>query len=253
MNDRKIAFIFPGQGAQKVGMGKELFDNFKCFRDVFDTASNVLGYDIKKLVYEANDDINKTIFTQPAILTVELATLSILKELGVKASLLAGYSLGEYACLVASGVISIPDAMRLISLRAKYMQEDGDIVPGAMAAVIGLTGAEVEKIISGIPDVWIANYNTEKQVSISGKKEGVDRASEKLKEAGARRVIPVNVSGAFHTELLARASERFSKDLEGIKISTPKIPYYTNVTGEKVESSDGIPELLSRQIKSPVR
>ncbi len=253
MNKRKICFLFPGQGAQKVGMLGDFFEEFVCFKGIFDDVRKWTGIDVGKIVYEPNDLINQTKWTQLSVLTVELGLLRVLRDVGIRPFVMAGYSLGEYACLVQSGVLTEEAAIRLIVRRAECMESACPAGTGGMAAVIGKTWDEVKKILAPYDKVWIANYNTKSLVSISGERKQVEMASEDLKDAGAKRVIPVNVSGPFHTPLLNKASEEFASLLDDFDFSGPETGYYANCTGGLVRKGDDVKSLLSKQISSPVK
>ncbi len=250
---KKIAFIFPGQGSQYVGMGKDFYDNFACAKDVIDLAEKVSGMDMQALLFEENENINITKYTQIAMLADELAILRAVEEKGYKSSVNAGLSLGEYAALVASGVMTEADAFRVIVKRGAFMQE---AVPtgGAMSAVIGLDNPTIEKICAeteGI--VSVANYNCPGQTVITGEESAVAAAGAALKEAGARRIMPLNVSGPFHSDMLKEAGEKLAAELEKIEIHDITTPYITNVTADYVTDKAQVKELLQQQISSSVR
>ena len=250
---KKIAFIFPGQGSQYVGMGKDFYDNYACAKEMIDLAEKVSGMDMKALLFEENENLNITKYTQIAMLADELAVLRAVEEKGFHASVNAGLSLGEYAALVASGVMSAEDAFRIVVKRGAYMQE---AVPegGAMTAVMGLANDVIEKICQeteGI--VSVANYNCPGQTVITGEKTAVDAAAVKMKEAGAKRCIPLNVSGPFHSAMLIPAGEKLAKELEQAEIHEIETPYITNVTADYVTDKNEVKELLEKQISSSVR
>ncbi|MCD8151692.1 MAG: ACP S-malonyltransferase [Clostridiales bacterium] len=250
---KKTAFVFPGQGSQYIGMGKDFYENFSCSKAVIDLAANVSGMDIKSLLFEENDQINITKYTQIAMLSDELAILRAVEERGFHSDINAGLSLGEYAALVASGVMTEEDAFRVIVKRGAYMQE---AVPtgGAMTAVMGLDNAVIERICAeteGI--VSVANYNCPGQTVITGEEDAVNRAAASLKEAGARRCMPLNVSGPFHSEMLKEAGEKLAAELENIEIHDIATPYITNVTADYVTDKTQVKDLLKRQISSSVR
>ncbi len=249
----KTAFVFPGQGSQYIGMGKDFYDQFPASKAVIDLASEISGYDMPALLFEENDQINITKYTQIAMLADELAIWSAVLEQGISSDVNAGLSLGEYAALVASGVMRTEDAFRIIVKRAVYMQE---AVPsgGAMTAVMGLDAPTIERICSetgGI--VSVANYNCPGQIVITGEEDAVDRAAESMKKAGAKRCVPLNVSGPFHSAMMAGAGERLAKDLDTVVFSEIKTPYITNVTADYVTDRNQVKDLLVRQISSPVR
>ncbi|MCC8028662.1 MAG: ACP S-malonyltransferase [Lachnospiraceae bacterium] len=250
---KRTAFIFPGQGSQYVGMGKDFYDNFACAREMIDLAEKVSGMDMKNLLFEENEQLDITRYTQIAMLADELAILRAVEEKGFRSSVNAGLSLGEYAALAASGVMTAEDAFRVIVKRGAYMQE---AVPagGAMTAVMGMDNAVIEKICSeteGI--VSVANYNCPGQTVITGEEGAVAAAAATLKEAGAKRCIPLNVSGPFHSVMLKDAGVKLAKELESVEIHDIATPYITNVTADYVTDKTQVKDLLERQISSPVR
>lgn len=250
----KKAFIFPGQGAQYVGMGKQFYEQFEDSREFFDKASDILGFDMSKLCFEDNDDINQTEYTQVAILTVCAAILAQINKTNVKPDVCAGLSLGEYVALYESKVLSYEDAVRLLRKRGILMQESVPDGKGSMSAVIGMDADKIDEICAGIDGiVSVANYNCPGQIVITGEKEAVEKASEELKEAGARRVIPLKVSGPFHSQMLCGAGEELSKVLDTVDIKKPEIPYVANVNASYVDSDSNIASLLTEQISSPVK
>lgn len=248
----KTAFIFPGQGSQYVGMGKDFFDAYPVAREVFETAGKVTGIDIEKLCFEENDLINITEYTQIAMLTTEVAMLKVLEELGLKADVYAGLSLGEYGALVASGVLSMEDAFKVVKARGKLMQ---DAYPegGAMTAVIGLDTELIKEACAKVDGiVSLANYNCPGQIVITGELNAVNEAAENCKAAGARRCIPLKVSGPFHSALLEGAGKSLGEVLDTVTIGEIQTPYLTNVTGDYVTSKDEVKELLVRQVSNSV-
>ena len=250
---KKIAFIFPGQGSQYVGMGKDFYETFPCAKEMIDLAEKVSGIPMKDLLFEENENINITKYTQIAMLADELAIWSVLREKGVESAVNAGLSLGEYAALVASGVMTPEDAFRVVTKRGEFMQE---AVPtgGAMTAVLGADTAVIENICEeteGI--VSIANYNCPGQIVITGEQKAVDTAAAALKEAGAKRCTPLNVSGPFHSAMLLPAGEKLAAELEQVEIHKIAVPYITNVTADYVTDSSQVKELLKKQISSSVR
>lgn len=249
----KIAFIFPGQGAQYIGMGQDFYENTETGRRTFDEASQLLGFSVPNLCFQANDQLNITEYTQAAMVTTSIAMMKVLEENGVHPDAAAGLSLGEYAALVAAGVISEQDAIATVRQRGILMQEAVPAGIGAMAAVLALSMEKIEAVVREIPDVWIANYNCPGQIVISGKKEAVGIACERLKEAGAKRTILLNVSGPFHSGMLCEAGEKLGKVLEQITVHPPKIPYVTNVTAQFVTDASLVKELLVQQVSSSVR
>lgn len=249
----KIAFIFPGQGSQYVGMGKDFYEEYEVCRQVIDTASKESGYDLKALMFEENKELDITKYTQIAMLADEIAILSKLEEDGIKPDVAAGLSLGEYAALIASGVMKKEDAFRLITVRGKLMQE---AVPegGAMTAVLGLDAEKIEQICEqteGI--VSIANYNCPGQIVITGESDAVKAVAEQLKAAGAKRCMSLKVSGPFHSEMLEAAGKKLAAEMEQTEVSDPLIPYVTNVTAQYVTKAEEVKPLLEKQISSSVR
>lgn len=249
----KIAFIFPGQGAQYIGMGQDFYEQTEIGRQVFEEASSLLGFSMADLCFQENERLDVTEYTQAAMVTVSIAMMKVLEEKGIKPDAAAGLSLGEYAALVAAGVISEKDAITTVRQRGILMQEAVPQGIGAMAAVLALDPETIEKVISSIPDVWIANYNCPGQTVISGKKEAVETACIQLKEAGAKRTVMLNVSEPFHSGMLKEAGEKLSKVLEDVEVSTPKIPYVANVTAEFVRDEAMVKPLLKEQVSSSVR
>lgn len=255
----KIAFVFPGQGSQYIGMGKDFYNNFTESRKIFDEASELLDIDMKELVFHENDKINITEFTQIAMVTTCVALSQVVKKLGLVPNVCAGLSLGEYSALINSGVLSFKDGLDIVRKRGILMDNALPKGISTMAAVIGLSGEEVLGVCneiegSGIEGlVTVANYNCPGQVVITGEKTAVEVASTRLKEIGARRIIPLNVSGAFHSPLLKEAGEELLVELEAVSINDPLIPYLSNVTGDYIYDNSLIKELLSHQVYSPVK
>ena len=249
----KIAFVFPGQGAQYTGMAKDFYEKFPVSREVFEKASKVSGLDIKTLCFEENENLNITEYTQIAMLTAEIAILRAVEEAGIHSQVNAGLSLGEYGALAASGVMREEDAFAIVRKRGILMQEAYP-TGGAMSAILGTDAELIEKICEETPGiVSIANYNCPGQIVITGEEKAVLTAGEALKAAGARRVIPLKVSGPFHCELLKEAGKKLGEELEKIEIQTFAIPYVTNVTAQYITESDQVKNLLVKQVSSSVR
>mgnify|MGYP001809694778 CR=1 FL=1 len=250
----KIAFIFPGQGSQSVGMGKDLYENFEVAKAVFDAADKILSKDISKICFEGPDeDLKQTINTQPAILTTSIAALEALKsELKITPDFVAGHSLGEYGALYESGVLTLENALKLISKRAELMSVAKG---GSMAAVLGCDSQNLEQCLeeaSGVGYVSVANYNSPNQIVITGEVEAIKKASELLSAAGAKRVIPLSVSGAFHSALMKNAGEEFAKYLEEFSLSDAQISVITNVDAEITTKSGDFKSKMPQQIYSSV-
>lgn len=249
----KIAFIFPGQGAQVCGMGKDFYEQTEIGRQVYDRASELLGFSMPQLCFEKNDKLDITEYTQAAMVTTSIAMMKVLMEKGICPDVTAGLSLGEYCALAAAGVMSDEDAITTVRQRGILMQEAVPVGIGAMAAILALDAAKIEEVISSMRDVWIANYNCPGQIVISGKKEAVEEACSKLKEAGAKRAIMLNVSGPFHSKMLTEAGEKLGEVLEGVTVHSPRIPYVANVTASYVTDADQVKPLLVEQVSSSVR
>ena len=249
--------MFPGQGSQYIGMGKEFYEQIPICKEVYDLASEVTGLDIPALCFEENEKINITEYTQICMLATEAAIYMALEQNGYQPDVTAGLSLGEYGALIASGVMTAEEAFELVRKRGIFMQE---AVPagGAMAAVLGLDAAAIEQICRDTAEqtgseVSIANYNCPGQIVISGKKAAVEEACEKLKAAGAKRAVMLNVSGPFHSGMLADAGEKLGEVLSQVELHEPQIPYVANVTAQYVKSAAEVKELLTRQVSSSVR
>ncbi len=249
----KTAFIFPGQGAQYCGMGQDFYENTRTGRRIFDRASELLGFSVPELVFEKNDRLDITEYTQAAMVTTCAAILKVMEENGYHADVTAGLSLGEYASLIAANAMSVEDAILTVRKRGILMQEAVPAGIGGMSAVLGMNADQINKIVDNLENVQVANYNCPGQIVISGKLEAVLTASEKLKEAGAKRVIPLNVSGPFHSYLLADAGKKLGEFLENVTIKKPEIPYAANVTAQYVTEEDKIKPLLEKQVSSSVR
>lgn len=250
----KTAVIFPGQGAQYVGMAKDFYDSFEDSKKVFDEADDVLDIELKKICFEENDDINKTEYTQPAMVAAEVAIYEHLKNAGLKADVFAGLSLGEYSALVAAGAMTLADGIKTVRRRGILMQNEVPLGMGGMAAVIAMDADKIAEICENTPGkVQIANYNCPGQIVISGEAEAVKAASAALAEAGAKRVIPLNVSGPFHSQMLVPAGEKLYDFLQGIDVAEGFAPYYCNADAEEITDASKVKELLKRQVYSSVR
>ena len=249
----KLAFLFPGQGAQVTGMGKDFYDEYAIAKEVFDTAKNNTDVDVADICFTENDKLNITEYTQIALLTTEVAILKVILDKGIKPDYCAGLSLGEYGALAAANVMDDADLFKVIRKRGLFMQ-NAYPVGGAMSAVLGLDAdviSDVLKTVDGI--VSIANDNCPGQIVITGEENAVAKASEKLVEKGAKRCIALNVSGPFHSELLKGAGEQLGEVLANININEPAVPYLSNVTADVVDNKDNIKDLLTKQVYSPVR
>lgn len=251
----KIAFVYSGQGAQYFGMGQELYEKYSVVREVFDQASESLNLDMAKLCFEENDSLHQTTYTQPAILTVSLAIDAVLKEKGINPDVVAGLSLGEYSAFVKANVLSFEDAVKLVKKRGQYMTDAVPLGKGAMSAVMGLDrqtiiDACVEASELGI--VSPANYNMPGQIAIAGIKEAVEKAGELLLERGAKRVVPLQVSGPFHTQLLEPASIQLKEAIKVVSINEPALPVVSNTIAEVFKDKEQIKEMMVKQVMSPV-
>ena len=249
----RTAFIFPGQGAQYCGMGRDFYETFETAKEVYETAAQATGLDVAGLCFEEDERLNITEYTQIAMLTTEVAILKVLQENGVKADICAGLSLGEYGALAAAEVMELPDLFRLIRSRGIFMQEAYP-TGGAMTAVLGLDAETIRAVCEGTEGiVSIANDNCPGQIVITGEESAVLAATQKLNDAGAKRCVPLKVSGPFHSRLLAGAGEKLAAELAGIEVSEPKIPYISNVQADYVRSAEPVKELLARQVSGTVR
>ena len=249
----KIAFCYPGQGVQQVGMAEAFVKSDARYQAMVDAASKASGIDMNKLLFEPNEDINITEYTQPALVTACCIITDALLAAGVKPELTAGLSLGEYCSLYAAGALSFEDAVRLTRIRGRLMSTAVPAGEGSMAAVIGLKQDQVKSVTNTIENVWPANFNCPGQIVITGKKEAVAEAMPRLSEAGALKVVELNVSGPFHSPLLKGAGEELAKELANVEMGDLKIPYYANVNAEKITDKSQIKDLLKEQVYSPVR
>ncbi len=249
-----VAFIFPGQGAQVTGMGRDFYEQTDTGRKVFDKASQLLGFSMPELCFEPNERLNLTEYTQAAMVTVSIAMMKVLmEETKIRPDVAAGLSLGEYCALFATGAMSEEDAITAVRKRGILMQQAVPAGIGSMAAILGMEAAGIEAVLADLKEVQIANYNCPGQIVISGKKEAVELAGEKLKGAGAKRVIPLNVSGPFHSCMLSEAGKELGKALEGVELHPLKIPYVANVTADYVTDRNEIKGLLEKQVSHSVR
>ena len=249
----KIAFIYPGQGAQKCGMGADFYENSASVRKLFDEAGEQLGLDMKALCFEENDLLDQTEYTQAAMVTTCLAMTEVLMERGVKPDITAGLSLGEYAAISVAGGLEPIDAIRLVRKRGILMQHTVPAGEGAMCAILGLDAEKIEAVTAEIEGVSVANYNCPGQIVITGEAKAVDEAGNALKEAGARRVLPLKVSGPFHSPMMQPAGEELAKVFAGVSMNPLKLPYVANINAEVVTDCGKIEGLLVAQVSGSVR
>ena len=249
----KIAFIYPGQGAQKPGMGKDFYENSELAKAVYDKASELLQIDMKALCFEENEKLDLTEYTQAALVTTCLAMTKVVEKRGLKPDVTAGLSLGEYCAISVAGGMKEEDAISLVRKRGILMQNTVPAGEGAMAAILGMDASAIEEGIKDIEGVSVANYNCPGQIVITGETKAVEKAAEILKEAGAKRAVLLNVSGPFHSPMLKQAGEELAKEMEKVEMEPLQIPYVTNVTAEYVTDIRETKKLLAEQVAASVR
>lgn len=250
----KNVFMFSGQGSQYVGMAKDLYDNFEGSKKIFSIAEDVLGYDLAGIVFEGPDtELNKTAVSQPAIMAASLCALEAVKAKGIECGAVAGHSLGEYAAMVCSGMLSVEDGFKVINARAEAMQKAAESSDGAMCAIIGLSASEVEEVC-GLIDGYVVpvNYNSSVQTVIAGDTDAVEKAIEVFTEKKAR-AVKLNVAAAFHSRLMQPAADEFQEAIKIIEFNAPTVDFYSNVLGDKLTDFSNMPELLAKHIVSPVK
>ncbi|MBS3680084.1 ACP S-malonyltransferase [Ornithinibacillus massiliensis] len=253
---KKVAFMFPGQGSQTVGMGKEIHDAYESVQNLYTKANEVLGKDLRSLMFEGpSEKLTETENAQPALLLSSIALQNLLEQEGIQSSMVVGHSLGEYSALVAAKAMTLEEALPLVSTRGRLMEQAFPKGQGTMAAVLGLSVETIQEVVDSITEeiVDVANINCPGQIVISGSVAGIEEASNKLKEKGAKRVIPLNVSGPFHSRLMEAANNDFATYLNQVNIKNAEIPVYANVTANPVNDQNEIKELLLKQLYSPVR
>lgn len=248
----KIAFIYPGQGAQKPGMGKDFYENSELAKAVYDKASELLQIDMKALCFEENEKLDLTEYTQAALVTTCLAMTKVVEERGLKPDVTAGLSLGEYCAISVAGGMKEEDAISLVRKRGILMQNTVPAGEGAMAAILGMDASVIEEGIKDLEGVTVANYNCPGQIVITGETKAVEKAAEILKEAGAKRAVLLNVSGPFHSPMLKQAGEELAKEMEKVEMEPLQIPYVTNVTAEYVTDIRETKKLLAEQVAASV-
>ena len=248
----KIAFVYPGQGVQKVGMAQDFVEKYDWAKDMIKKATDAAGFDMEKILFEENEDIHVTEYTQPCLVTACSIMTKAVEDLGVKPDITAGLSLGEYCSLVTAGAMSFEDAVRLTRIRGNLMSSFVPAGQGTMAAIIALPKETVEETIEKIDGAEVANYNCPGQIVITGEKDAVHEGMEKLSEMGAKRAVELKVSGPFHSPMLKGAGEKLRVELDKAEISDLKIPYIANLNAEVIENTDNTRELLEKQVYSSV-
>jgi len=253
----KVAFVFPGQGAQSVGMGKDIYDALPTSREIFETADKVLGFELSTMIFEGPDaELKQTFNTQPALLATSIAYLEALRVRGIQADYVAGHSLGEYSALVAAGVLTFEDAVAIVRARGNFMEKAVPGGQGAMAAVLGADREALSQLCIDVSKsghiVELANINCPGQIVISGSQSGVAAVSERVKEAGGKRAISLEVSGPFHSSMMKSAAEQLEVELNSVSFQEPKISVVANVTAQTVNAGETLRNLLVQQVYSPV-
>lgn len=259
----KVAFLFPGQGSQYVGMGRELYERYEPARKIIDRANDILGYDLrKKIFYGPEEELQQTLITQPAVFTISVACLEVLQRPEsysskkiLRPQIVAGHSLGEYTALVAAGVFDFPQALSVVQKRAEFIHKASQEKPGAMAAIIGLEREKLEEVIEEVRGEEVleaVNFNSPHQIVIAGELKAIERAVEGAKAKGAKRAIILKVSGAFHSQLMAQAGKNLARELENYELKDPVIPVVTNCNAKPATSREEIRKALVSQIDNPV-